>query len=50
VSVIGQYTAEFNPGPAGMALAQGTYYVWVRITDPFAGVTLIDPTGTLVVQ
>lgn len=50
VSVIGQYTAEVNPGPAGMALTQGTYYVWIRITDPYAGVTLVDPTGTLIVQ
>lgn len=50
VSVIGAYTANFNPGPSGMALARGTYYVWLRITDAFADVRIVRPPGQLVVQ
>jgi hypothetical protein len=50
VTLIGQYVAEFNPGPGGMALAIGEYYCWIRITDPFAGETVVDPQGTLIVQ
>jgi hypothetical protein len=50
VSTIGAYTANVIPGPSGMALARGTYYVWLRITDPFLGVALVRTPGTLVVQ
>jgi len=50
VSTIGTYTASVNPGPSGMALARGTYYVWLRITDPFLGVTPVRAPGQLIVQ
>ena len=50
VTVIGQYTAEINPGPGGLDLAVGEYYLWLRITDPFADETVIDPPGVLIVQ
>ena len=50
VSVIGAYTAEFNPGPSGAALPVGEYYMLVRITDPFSGFTPVEPCGKLLVQ
>ena len=50
VTLIGQYVAEFNPGPGGLALAAGEYYCWLRITDPFAGETVVCSPGTLIVQ
>lgn len=50
VTLIGQYVAEINPGTGGLALVAGTYYVWLRITDPFAGETVVCSPGTLIVQ
>ena len=50
VTVIGSYVAEVNPGSGGLGLDLGEYYLYLRITDPFAGETVIDPPGTLIVQ
>lgn len=50
VTVIGAFTAEFNPGPSGRALAPGEYYVWLRITDAYSGWTPVEPCGKLIVS
>lgn len=43
--------AQINPGPGGIALAVGSYYVWVRLTNSaWTGSPVIQQPGKLIVQ
>lgn len=47
----GLAVAQINPGPGGRALVVGSYYVWVRITDPMLSASpIIQQPGKLIVQ
>lgn len=51
VGLTGLHVAQINPGPGGLALAVGTYYVWVRITDgALADSPIVQQLGTLIIQ
>lgn len=50
VTRIGSYVAQLNVGPDGVVtLAAGTYYVWIKITDPVAGEIPIEQIAKLIV-
>lgn len=47
----GLAVAQVNPGPGGLALAVGSYYVWVRVTDPTLSASpVVAQPGKLIVQ
>lgn len=49
--ITGLPVASINPGPGGLALAVGSYYVWVRITDAALSASpIVQQVGTLIVQ
>jgi hypothetical protein len=51
VGLTGLHIAQCNPGPGGLALTVGSYYVWVRITDgALADSPIIQQPGKLIVQ
>ena len=51
IGLTGLPIAQINPGPGGLALAVGSYYVWVRITDPMLSASpIIQQPGILIVQ
>lgn len=51
VGLTGLPAAQVNPGPGGLALVVGSYYVWVRVTDPMLSASpIIQQVGSLIVQ
>jgi len=47
----GLAVAQVNPGPGGLALAVGSYYVWIRITDAMLSASpIVQQPGKLIVQ